>query len=348
MKKMKFPEASFDITSLANKIGKDNVGRTHYRSVPLESYAAARFGHIIERMLNGELQLPNAGARIAMSLVLYDGIATSEDLEHSLLSVDGVYSWRGRNCLDWLDASTRGNRRYVSIFTQAALALPRVGMLDMAEVKDDLCRFLKESIHPRYTLELFLADARAWLRENISDPLYGHCIRVGPITSLPRAVLAREKSGLALNNSSNRLWRESADDKFTLALGAYLDPCGPDHGSWLIAELIEVCRRDRSLSNTDDRQRILKACSVLASRAQQAGPTAALIVAWVIDLLESGTRSKSVIKAITAASYVIAAAQKILAAFRKKALEDLPSSEFTRIYSEMLEGLSSSRARNLV
>jgi len=347
MKKINFPNASFDTKNIAPKLGKDNVGRTHYRSVPLESYAAARFAHIQERMLHGELHLPNAGACIAMNLVLYDGVATSEDLERALGNVDGIYSWRGWICLDWLDDSARGNRRYVSVFTQTALALPRVGMLDMGGVKDDLCRVLQESIHPRYTFELLLADARAWLRENISDPLYGHCIGTGLITSLPRAVLAREESGLALSNAENRLREESADDKFALALGAYLDPSGPDHGSWLIAELIEVCRRDKSLSNTEDRQRMLKACAALAPRTHQAGPTAALIVAWVIDLLESGTRSKSVIKAVTAASYVAAAAQKLLTAFRKKVLEDLSSSEFSGMYRGMLEGLSSSRARTL-
>jgi len=73
-----------------------------------------------------------------MCLVLYDGIATSEDLERALGNLDGIYAWHGWNCLDWLDASSSGNRRYVSIFTQAVLALPRVGMLDMASVKDDL------------------------------------------------------------------------------------------------------------------------------------------------------------------------------------------------------------------
>ncbi|WP_334170101.1 hypothetical protein, partial [Zoogloea sp.] len=121
MKKINFPEASFDAKSLANKIGKDNVGRTHYRSVPLESYAAARFAHILERMLHGELHLPNAGACIAMSLVLYDGVATSKDFERALGNVDGIYSWRGWSCLDWLDDSARGNRRYVSMFTKSAL-----------------------------------------------------------------------------------------------------------------------------------------------------------------------------------------------------------------------------------
>ncbi len=138
MKKINFPNASFDTKNIAPKLGKDSVGRTHYRSAPLESYAAARFAHIIERMLHGELQLPNSIAYVAMCLVLYDGIATSEDLERALGNLDGIYAWHGWNCLDWLDASSSGNRRYVSIFTQAVLALPRVGMLDMASVKDDL------------------------------------------------------------------------------------------------------------------------------------------------------------------------------------------------------------------
>ena len=342
-----FPQNLFDINSFKNKYGKDNVGRTHYRSTPLESYAAARFEYILKAMLHGDLQVQNSAVLIAMSLILYDGIATSEDLACALNNLDGIYAWHGKHCLDWLDASGRWSRRYVSVFTQAALGLPRVGKLDVVRVKEDLCRVLKESIDPRYTLELFLIDAQAWLRESLSDPLYGHCIRAAPISSLSRDVLAREECGLALGVSETGRRVESADDGFALALGAYLDPLGSDHGSWLIAELIEVCRRDRSLSNSDDRQRMLRACVSLASRAMEAGPTTALIVAWAIDLIESGTRSKSVLKAVTVASYVAAAAQKLLAAFRKRALEDLPASEFVKIYLGLLEGLSSSRAHTL-
>jgi len=301
----------------------------------------------MKSMLHGDLKLPNSAVLIAISLVLYDGIATSEDLERALGNLDGIYSWHGRYCLDWLDASARWNRRYVSVLTQAALALPRVGTFDVVGVKNDLNRMLQESIDPRYTLELLLADARAWLRENLSDPLYGHCTRTAPISSLPRAVLAREECGLALGVSATGPRVGSVSDGFALALGAYLDPFGSGQGSWLVAELIEVCRRDRSLSNTGDRQRMLRACVALASRAQQTGPTAALIVAWVIDLLESGTRSKSVLKTVTAASYVAAAAQKLLTVFRKKALEDLTATEFAKIYLGMLEGLSSSQARTL-
>ncbi len=235
----------------------------------------------------------------------------------------------------------------MSVFTQAALALPRVGTLDVESLQDNFGRLLQELINS-YTLDFFLADARAWLREHLSDPLYGHCVRLAPISSLPRAVLAREECGLALSlASAPRIPTESSGDGFALALGAYLDPSGADHGSWLIAELVEVCKRDRSLANADDRQRLRKAGVSRASRAQQAGPTSALIVAWVIDLLESGTRSKSVLKAVTAASYVAAAAQKLLTAFSKRALEDLTASEFSKIYLGMLEGLSSSRARTL-
>lgn len=220
MKKMNFPKASFDTKNLSNKIGKDNVGRTHYRSVPLESHAAARFAHVMECMLHGELHFPNAAVRIAISLVLYDGIATSEDLDRAIDNLDGIYSWHGQYCLDWLDASACGNRRHVSVFTQAALALPRLGKVDVAGVRDDLCRVLQESIDPRYTFELLFADARAWLRENLSDPLYGHCTRTAPIASLPRAVLAREECGLALGGSETGHRVGGVGDGFALALVA--------------------------------------------------------------------------------------------------------------------------------
>lgn len=342
-------DASLDPKNIAIKWKRDHMGIIHFRSAPLESTAAARFSRVQALALRGDL-LPPSSTRIALSLILFDAIPTREDLEAALGNIDSIYTWNEQVCLDWSDKFNRGNRRFLSVFTQTALATPRTVKLDTAAVLSDLDLMLQKAIRgPRstYSLDLLLLDAQAWLKESVSEPLVAHCIGAAPIASLPRSVLAREATKLALGIDAAALRSEATSDGFARALAAYFDPTGRDQGSWLIAELVHTCRRNKSLSNSKDRERMLKGCLGLTNRAETAGRISALILAWVIDLLESGTRTKQILKAITPAKYVSAAAYRLLEAFRGKDLDEISVPAFISVYEKMLKGLSSSQARTL-
>ena len=344
------PDPLLDPKNITARLGKDGVGRFHFRSASLESTAADRFSQIQELFLCGKLVLPHLESRIAISLILFDGIVTRDDLVNAIEAADSTYAWRGEYCLDWLDSDGRVNRRFISVFTQAALAAPRIGKVDVATAMTHLGDVLRSCIRGSrmsYSVDLLLLDARAWLAENVSDPLVAHCNRAVPIAALPRSVLAREETKLALGSVQNALHSEDTSEGFARALEAYFDPSGNDQGTWLIAELVQKCRRNRSFSNSDDKQRMLRACMTLSERAADAGPIAGLILAWVIDLIESGTRAKKVLKAITPAKYIAAASSRLLVAFRGKSVEEISAPLFVRIYQEMLAGLSSSQARTL-
>lgn len=343
-------DASLDPANIKGRLKSDPVGRFHFRAAALESVAAARFSKIQQIVLRGMPSFPFPEVRIALNLILFDGIATYEDLERALAQVNSIYRWQSELCLDWRDSLGRVNRRYISLFTQAAMAVPRASETDVATALVSLNQLLMDLVHgsrQNYSLDLLLLDAQAWLAENVADPLVAHCIRAVPIASLPCSALVREETKLALVSDRDPAHRHALVDGLARALGAYLDQSGADHGSWFVAELVQHCRRNKSLSNAEDKKRMLVACRKLVLRADVAGPISGLILAWVIDLLESGTRGKINLKAITPAKYVAAAAIRLMEAFRGKSIEQLSAQNFIAIYKKMLHGLSSSQARTL-
>lgn len=341
---------SLDLKNIKPTVFIDNVQRCHFRSAPLESFAALRFSKLIDATLKCEIDFPSPACQIAWSLIIFDAVTTVSDLAAAIANLDSVYLWRDHACLDWINENGCQQRRYLSAFTQSSLAAPRTGKATTSQIIEEIEMVLRAQfpIHQgAYTLSILMADSNAWLRENIPDYLYAHAAGLVPITSLPRSALAREQSQLALLSESDGLTEVDQHDGFQSAIEAYLDQTSEDRGSWLISEMIRICRRNKSLSNSSDKKRMLKGCLALASHAGNSGPISGLILAWVIDLLESGTRLKKVLKAITPAKYVAAAANLLLTTFRGKVLEEIPAPVFYTTYKGLLEGLSPSKARTL-
>ena len=342
-------DASLDEKNIRVRIEHDFAGRVHFRDSPLQSAAAARFVRIQEFVLRRELVAPNPEVQIALCLIMFDGVVTREDLERALGQLDSIYVWNDDYHLDWPDSIRRLIRRIPSAFTRAALTVPRRQCPSVDQTLTTLDELLKASVsgvRKTYGIDLLLLDAQAWITENISDPLVAHCIGAISMSSLPRSALARELSGLALPLPAEE-GESRKSEGLAHALGAYLDPTGADRGPWLVTEIVTICRRDKSLSNEKDKRRMFAACLALSQRASQGGPTSGLILAWVIDLLESGTRTKRRVKAITPAMYVAAAAMKLFESFRGKDVESLSLRDFIKTYDELLKDLSSSKARTL-
>lgn len=328
----------------------DAIGRVHFRSGSLTARAAARFAIIQEAFLKGHLMAPSPPVLAALSLILFDGIAVESDLALALASLDQIYRWGGQNCLDWTDSIGRQNRRFIGPITQAVLALPRKTAIDVGATLQKLDLWLKDFVRSpnrSYSLELLSLDAQAWLRERLPDPLFAHCICKAPITALSRLTLARHESRLALSPAAGEPAEEPSSRALACAMDSYFASRRDDQGGWFIAELVQSCRRKRALSNAEDKQRMLRECDALASRDIDIAPTGGLILAWVIDLLQSGTRTKFRLKAITPAKYVSIAAKRLWDTFRGQDVEELSATDFQRIYLGMMDGLSNAQKRTL-
>ncbi len=336
--------------NIAIKCRFDAIGRVHFRSSDLTPHAASRFAKIQAAFLKGRIVAPSPAIHSALSLILFDGIAIEDDLTQALGGLDRIYRWDGRVCLDWRDRIGHQNRRHLGAITQAILALPHATTIDVRATKQALEEFLHDIVRSpnrAYSLELLLLDAQAWLYERLPPPLFGHCIGKAPISALGRTTLARYDSGLALSPVINKEAEAPRTRAFARAIGNYFASRLDDQGGWFINELVTACRRKRTYSNTEDKRRMLRECEALASRNIEIAPTGGLILAWIIDLLQSGTRTKAWLKAITPAKYVSIAARRLWNAFRGKNIEEMEAAEFLKIYLGMMDGLSNSQKRTL-
>lgn len=328
----------------------DPIGRVHFRSAALTSRAASRFAKLQVAFLKGRLIAPSPVLHAALSKILFDGIATETDLSGVLHGLEQMYRWDGSVCVDWVDAIGRQNRRHLGLVTQAILALPRTAATDVNTTLQALDSFLSEIVRSpnhSYSLELLLLDAQAWLYEHLPPPLFAHCIGQAPITALSRSTLARHESGQALSPVISQDVEDDKPQAFAYAIGNYFASRRDDQGGWFVDELVLICRRKRALSNADDKRRMLRECEALASRDIEIAPLGGLILAWTIDLLQSGTRTKRHLKSITPAKYVGSVAKRLWTAFRGKNIEDITEAEFLNIYRTMMEGLSTSQSRTL-
>lgn len=328
----------------------DAIGRVHFRSGDLTSRAASRFAKIQVAFLKGRLAAPSPAIHAALSLVLFEGIAIEADLSRALAGLDQLYRWDGHVCQDWTDPIGRQNRRHLGLITQAILALPRAAAIDVRATLQALDTFVRDIVRSpnrSYSLELLLLDAQAWLYECLPPPLFAHCIGKVPIAALGRSTLARRESRLALSPVINEETEEPSTRAFACAIGNYFASRRDDQGGWFINELVTNCRRKRALSNAEDKRRMLRECEALSSRDIEIAPTGGLILAWVIDLLQSGTRTKIKLKAITPAKYVAIAAGRLWELFREKDIEEITAADYLKFYLGMMDGLSSSQKRTL-
>ncbi len=328
----------------------DTIGRLHFRSSPLTPRSASRFAKIQLAVLKGQLVAPSPTLQAALSLVLFDGVANEADLLAALTGLEQLYRWDGNACLDWTDPVGRQNRRHLSVMSQIFFSLPRGAIEDAEATLQALDSFLGDVVRAPsrpYSLELLLLDAQAWLYERLPPPLFSHCIGKAPITALSRSALARHESGFGLASTISQEAEEPRIQAFANAIGSYFGDHRRNQSGWFIDELVTICRRKRSLSNSKDKQRMLQECAELASRSHDIAPMAGLILGWVIDLLQSGTRTKTHLKAITPAKYVSSAAKLLWQAFRDKQIEDIGPAEFQKLYLAMMVGLSTSQMRTL-
>ena len=351
---MNFPfherDAALVPKNIAIQLLRDPAGRLHWRSAKLTSYAASRFTGLQVAFLDGGLTAPTRGALAALSLILLDGIANRDDLERALAGVDHLHWWNERVCLTWDDSIGRHNRRFLSPITQSVLALPTTEKLESAAVMEQIDALLRSAIRSAkrtYSLELLLLDAQAWLLETVPGPLFAHCTGHAPISALPLSALARQEAKLALAPETAGQPVRKTNDGFARALGNYFDHGQGNEGGFVIDELISTCRRDRSPSDSSERQRMLKDCSTLLSLNQSIGPIPGLVLAWAYDLLESGTRTKTRVRAATASKYIAALARPLLEAFRDLDIESLPLQSYREIYLGMMEGGTDSKKRTL-
>lgn len=317
---------------------RDLVGRIHSRPMPSAAKGSSRFCTFQKMLLDGTLALSEPGTRFAANLIAFDGIATRADLMTALGNSENLYIWRDQTCLDWADEHGRINRRYLSPFTKKTWASPS---LDLSH-PDAILRSLEVAITQLYPspsvsrIDQLLHDSQAWLFENMPGPLFAHCTSLVSLSALPRTALAREEARNAICLPDVKLNEKDSDLGLAFALDGYFSPAGNDFGTKLIDELAIVCREKKSLADYLDKDRMLKGALAIATRSHEAGKTTSMIVAFIIDLIESGGIRKGNLSPGAISKYVRSVAIPLLTAFRDIDIEQLEEREFTSTYESIL------------
>ncbi|MFA6014360.1 MAG: site-specific integrase [Gallionellaceae bacterium] len=317
------------------RVKRDFVGRAHFRTLNAAPASAARFQSYQTKLLNGSLIFNTPSSRFAASLIAFDGISTMRDLTESLQNADNLYLWHENIYLEFKGVDGRIDRRLLSYFTKRAWCTPfhlPLNVSDTIEKLEDALKCLYSSEAPSAIDQLF-ADAQAYLLIHLLGPLFAHCTNMIPLAAIPRSALARQESKKSLATFND-------DQKnhvgFAHALDGYFFPSGRDQNSILVDQIVVTCRCKNSVSDDLDKFRMLKECLALSTRSAEAGQTSCLILAWVIDLIESGTLTKTNISPATIHKYVSSIASKLFQNFKNIDVEEIDSDEFSHLYSEII------------
>lgn len=330
------------------KVRFDRVKRAHIRVNGQTAGRAARLRKFQRALLYNKIEFQDTETKVAAYLIAFDGVATLSDLTDSLDNLKSMYHWRGNLCLEWEDKEKRTNRRFLSIFTRRALAFPCDGSYFSSSILEKLEATLGKFYPSTVTccLEQLLHDAQAYLFEALPGPLFSHCSSIIPLTAVPRKVLARDAAQKALNASFEK-GNENSRAGLAYALDGYFSPRSKSDGAWLIHQLVVDCHEKKSVADDIDKRRMLKACLLLAAKAQSAGQAASLVLAWAIDFIESGTSTKSNVSPRTIDMYIGIAALPLSRAFKSIELEEAEPCEYLSLYESLIKSVAAGSQKTM-
>ncbi len=319
-------------------VRKDKVGRTHFRPTQFTSGQAARFSNIQRMVLSESLKFQSPILKFVACLVCFDGVATRSDLMAALAG--NIYSWKDEECIEWSDPIGRINRRTLSSFSVSAWGSPSSKPFTVGEAIAHIESVLAE-IYPSCTssrIDRLLRDAQAWLTQVLPGPLLAHCLNLIPLTGLPGSALAREVTGLAIDPIT-----EVKNEGVIIGLGQALDGffsyTKKDSGSWLVGKIVTACKFKKNNKITLEKGRMLEECLSLAPLACEAGPISSILLAWVINFIESGTRGQINISPRTIAKYTGAALEILFQAIKDLDLDEISPEELESIYAGIKESV---------
>ncbi len=318
------------------RLRMDRVGRAHVRLFPSAARNSERFSNIQKSLLNGSLTSNSPSCQFALSLICFDGVLTKSDLIAALSNSKSIYAWDGNICIDWADKEKRINRRALSQITVNAW----LQMKEKPFRADTIITEIETLIVDLYpsggssTIDVLFDDAQAWTIHALPGPIYAHCLNIIPLSCLPRSTLARQSSRLALDTCKDS-HTKNLGRGFCMALDGAFSLSGRNSSGWLVSRIVEICKHKKSMAPHSDKKRMLKNCLELTTSSSEAGMISSLLLAWAVDLIESGTRVKHDISPKTIHKYVSCIAVQLFSAFNNIDIFQCDPDDFASKYIEI-------------
>lgn len=158
-------------------------------------------------------------------------------------------------------------------------------------------------------------DLMSWSVRNLPMVLWGHVVGLRPMHALPRTTLARDITGLvpAIEVDETQIELEAMVSDFLDVVDLANSKSGSDT---LVREARDLLTTTQDEEPRDAISRWIRALLSLRSRAESADVASAVVLAWMIDTIESGTVLKVDADYLTRRRYCRVAALAILRMLR--------------------------------
>jgi len=302
------------------KIERDRLGRLFLRRTIATADAKSAF----EAWQSDLLRVGPAGLAsdvgLVLSLIAFDGVATRESLQSILGALSKAYLWDRHVCVEW-EVKGWVDRRILSPMTLNVLQLMRVDGVVSINIK----QALKTADYSLNGLDKLLEAAAAWHCMMLPAPLASHVLGIQPMAALPRDVLARGASRLALAGKEVH-GRETSALPLGAALDGYFACAGDDRNTTAYEAIRDACQKGKS------RAEIFAQVTALVPKAATSGPITSLFALYVLDFVESGTQRKSELSLTTLGKYPSHLVKHLLPRLQGKSVTKMTMQEWTDIY----------------
>ncbi len=308
------------VASAGLMVTKDTIDVQHVRLAPGVPARLGRFASFIREAIKAD---PSQAGVAAARLVALDAVRPG--------SLDGIqadwahlYCWRGFTHLEWWEEDPpRLERRALSRSTLLALQARSGSGTAGNGLESELKQYLAASaayagVRPKDRRVECERDALCWLYQCLPMPLFFHVSGLQPLSAVSRLCLAREQTEAIPVLTSEMLAEAVAGAHETCAemldLAALSE--GSDQNTVVLQQASDRLKSAGAEPDAAALRRWVVELMELRFSALRAGPITSLLIAWVVDLCESGTiRSESPSKE-TPQKYFNKAAEPLLRKLR--------------------------------
>jgi integrase len=331
--------------------GQTRRGRHVLAAVP---HHAAEATQTVERVLadliSHKCNLGSA-ARILGLLIVEACVLQLPDLEPAYLAARSAFRTPEGVFIEWEGGTTEGTeRRAIGVFLQ--LLLNDTGNeMSFSEAHRELeawltARYLgvRDPLVKTSSIQWLLSQVQAFARLALPNAIFLHVAGMVPFALLPRRCLARQSTGLAIQEPLAISPQPKVTDRtFDRALDAALlgQPASFLSAPAFIRRVLSALRPPANGSIASKRRSIAIGLCALEAELDGQCTAAQILLAFAIDLHENGTAQSPILAPTTPYDYTNAVAMLFLGEFSDIRFERLDVEDFSKRFAQLLSASTS-------
>lgn len=296
-------------------VAVDELGNHLLRLDPITIQRANRFSLLQQWVVDN---CAEATIQLTLLLVTWDGVTGTQNLVDALNACKETYQHPEGPSIEWIHAENQVlERRILSDFTVLTLVeCRRIGWPDDVHLVIDAMRsvLINTGLYsePGDVISELWFDAHCWHLLHLPMPLAAHLNGLLVLTALDRSSWARystqknERPELVFPDADGFEFNTTLADVFD---SAALDRSSSNRADDAIVHAIMQCmgrtrQEGRAVIDATQRKLWLAQLQGCIPMATQAGHRACVVLGWVVDLVQNGTRSKLDAAASTVLRYI--------------------------------------------